>query len=82
MLGKVLDNLDIFQIAIFVLFFREYDLRTLFVAAKNDLHTFFPKTIYALGLESFCALNFAIWKVQTFWASAPHTHKASEVLTL
>ena len=71
-------------------FCRENDLRTLFVAAKNDLHTFFckndlstlfccknnlrtffvAKTIYALRPESFCALNFAIWKVQTFWASA------------
>ena len=28
------------------------------------------KTIYALRPESFCALNFAIRKVQTFWASA------------
>ena len=27
------------------------------------------KTIYALRLESFCVLNSAIWKVQTFWAS-------------
>ena len=25
--------------------------------------------IYTLRPENFCALNFAIWKVQTFWAS-------------
>ena len=54
----------------YVLFCRENDILTLFVA-KNDLHTFFvAKTIYALLPESFCALNFAIRKVQTFWASA------------
>ena len=36
---------------------------------ENDLRTFFAKTIYALCTESFCALKFAIRKVQTFWAS-------------
>ena len=57
------------QIAIYVIFCRKNDLRTLFVA-KNDLRTFFvAKTINALCPESFCMLNFAVWKVQTFWAS-------------
>ena len=41
-------------------FYRENDLRVFFVA----------KMIYALRLESFCALEVAIRKVQTFWASA------------
>ena len=42
----------------------------LYLSQKNDLRTFFVgKTIYALRPESFCALNFAIWKIQTFWAS-------------
>ena len=58
------------QIAILCTFLSQNDLRTLFVA-KNHLRTFFvAKTIYTLRLESFCALNFAIRKVQTFWASA------------
>ena len=47
-----------------------------FVAKTIYAHSFVTKTIYALfchktiRLESFCALNFAIRKVQTFWASA------------
>ena len=48
-----------YQIAILCVFCRQNDLCTLFVA----------KTIYAFRLESFCALNFAIRKVQTFGAS-------------
>ena len=54
----------------YVLVCRKNDLLTLFVA-KNGLRTFFVvKAINVLRLESFCALNFAIRKVQTFWASA------------
>ena len=41
-------------------FYRENDLRVFFVA----------KMIYALRAESFYALEVAIRKVQTFWASA------------
>ena len=37
---------------------------------KRFMHFFVGKTIYALCLESFCALKVAIRKVQTFWASA------------
>ena len=37
---------------------------------KPSMHFFVAKTIYALRAESFCALNLAIRKVQTFWASA------------
>ena len=33
---------------------------------KRLTHFFVAKTIYALRLESFCVLNFAIWKVHTF----------------
>ena len=37
---------------------------------KPFTHFFVVETIYAPRPESFCALNFAIRKVQTFWASA------------
>ena len=41
-----------------------------FFCRENDLHVFFvAKTIYALRPESFCALEVAIRKVETFWAS-------------
>ena len=57
------------QISILCTFLLRNDLSTLFVA-KNHLRTFIvTKTIYALCPESFCALNFAIQKIQTFWAS-------------
>ena len=41
-----------------------------FFFREHGLHIFFAKTIDALRPESFCALKVAIWKVQTFWASA------------
>ena len=41
----------------------------LYLSRKIIYTLFVAKTIYAVLLESFCALNFAIWKVQTFWAS-------------
>ena len=47
-------------------------VRSFSVCRKTNLRTFgtnVAKTIYALCPESFCALNFAIRKVQTFWAS-------------
>ena len=37
---------------------------------KPFTHFFVVETIYAPRPESFCALNFAIRKVQTFWVSA------------
>ena len=50
-------------------FCHKKNLRTFFVA--KTIYAFFcRKTIYALRPESFCALKFAIRKVQTFWASA------------
>ena len=52
-------------------FYCECFLRTLFCRKKNVL-VFFYKTNYALRLESFCLLKFAIPKAQTFWASAIH----------
>ena len=43
---------------------------SMFFCLENDLRVFFvAKTIYALRPESYCALEVAIWKVQTFWAS-------------
>ena len=45
----------------------------MFMSRKRFTHffdAFVAKTIYALRPESFCALTVAIWKVQTFWASA------------
>ena len=44
----------------------------MFMSQKRVTHFFdalSQKTIYALRPESFCALNVAIRKVQTFWAS-------------
>ena len=35
----------------------------------KTIYPHFAKKIYALCPESFCALKFAIWKVQTLWAS-------------
>ena len=37
---------------------------------KPFTHFFVVETIYAPRPESFCTLNFAIRKVQTFWVSA------------
>ena len=52
-------------------FYCECFLRTLFCHKK--IYSFFvTKTIYALRLESFCLLKFAIPKAQTFLASAIH----------
>ena len=59
-----------------------------FFSQKQFTHTFFvrktiyayffvAKMIYALSSENFCALKFAIWKVQTFWASGEGAPTAS-----
>ena len=46
-----------------------------FFCRKNDIRAFFvAKTIYSLCPESFCALEVAIRKFQTFWASGPGLH--------
>ena len=51
------------------LFCHKKNLRTFFYR-ENDLRVFFvAKMIYALRPESFCALEVAIRKVETFWAS-------------
>ena len=54
---------------IYALFCHKKNLCTLFLS-RTRFTRFFAKTIYALRLESFCALKVAIRKVQTFWASA------------
>ena len=67
------------RIAILCTFLSQKHSRTLFVE-KNKLWPFFvAKTIYALRLESFCALKVAIRKVHTFWASGlcKHLHWSS-----
>ena len=43
-----------------------------FIAKTIYAFFFVAKMIYALRPESFCALEVAIRKVQTFWASAPN----------
>ena len=53
---------------IYALFCHKKNLCTLFLS-RTRFTRFFAKTIYALHLESFCALKVAIRKVQTFWAS-------------
>ena len=53
-------------------FYRENDLRVFFVA----------KMIYALRPESYCALEVAIRKVQTFWASVFHVSDQAPIMPL
>ena len=57
------------KLLFYVLFCRDV-IYTLYLSQKRFTHFFVAKTIYTLRPESFCALNFAIRKVQTFWASA------------
>ena len=55
----------------FMRFFVAKTINTHFFCRKNNTRAFFvPKMLFALRPESFCALKVAIWKVQTFWASA------------
>ena len=56
------------KLQFYVLFCRKM-IYALYLSRKIIYTLFVAKTIYAVLLESFCALNFAIWKVQTFWAS-------------
>ena len=77
---KLLTHTFLLQIQSTHTFCCKNDLSTLVLLQKQFTHTFFvaktiyafffvAKMIYALRPESFCALEVAIRKVQTFWAS-------------
>ena len=55
------------------LFLSQKEFTHVFLSRKRFTRFFFvAKMIYALRPESFCALEVAIRKVETFWASARH----------
>ena len=54
------------------LFLSQKEFTHVFLSRKRFTRFFVAKTIYALRPESFCALEVAIRKVQTFWASGKH----------
>ena len=63
------------QIAILCTFLSRKQFTHFIRREKWFTHFFVAKAIYALRPEIFCALNFAIRKVQTFWASAGELEK-------
>ena len=66
------------QKTIYALFLSRKRFTHFICCEKRFRHFFVAKTIYALRLESFCALNFAIRKVKTFWASVSEFSLAIE----
>ena len=66
---------------LFMHFLSQKEFAHTFLSQKQFTRFFVAKMIYALRLESFCALKVAIWKVQTFWASGEGGALNTELFT-